>query len=137
MDQSKVKELVNANIKQMRWALQLQDWNIDVTCGPLEANCGGTCKSDPKRQRACIEINPAAHEDEVDVVTTLRHELLHVLHADFETYRKAVSQLVDSSTFNAIDEFFSHAAESLVARLERMLDHGLKVGAEAMCKEPT
>lgn len=133
MDHSKVVEIVNANIKQMRWAMQLQDWTINLTYGPLEAGNAGTCMADPKRCRAEIEIDPAALKDEAAVLDTLRHELLHILHAGYETYRSAVSHLLSADVFRTLDEVMSLGSESLVARLERMLDHGLKVGTKVMC----
>lgn len=140
MDESEVREIVNANIRQMRWALQLQDWEFKIEYACLGHSSQETvkaeCSPDPKYKHAVIVFDPAAVESEADVLRSLRHELLHCLYADIETYRKAVAQLLDDKPFNAVDEFFRHAVESLVGRLERMLDHGLKIDMERFCRPP-
>jgi len=129
MDESQVKAIVNANVEEMRRALQLQDWEIK-----FEYHCLGhgsdvteaVCTPDPRYNRAVIVIDPARAENEEEVLKSLRHELLHCLIAAIETYRKAVGQLLDEKPFNAIDELFCDAVETTVRRLEQMLDHGLK-----------
>lgn len=134
MDHSVVKNIVDAHIKKMRWALQLQDWRIDVTHVHLDDDTVGDCRPEPTYRKAHIRIDADGHQDEHAVLNTLRHEMLHIFDADMETYRKAVSQLVPDDVFNAVDEFFKQAAEGVVCRLERMLDHGLKIGVAEMCK---
>lgn len=137
MDHSKVREIVNAHIKQMRWALQLQDWQIDVTHVHLDGDAIGDCRPEPTYRRAYIRIDSDKCDDVNEVLETLRHEMLHIFDAEMETYRKAVSQLISDETFNAIDEFFRQAVEGMVHRVERMLDHGLKIGAQEMCEGST
>lgn len=129
MDESQVKAIVDVNLEQVLWSLQLQDWNLK-----FEYRCLGhgsditqaECTPSPRYRKAVIVIDPAAAENEKDVMDSLRHELLHCLIADIETYRKAVGQLLERDVFNALDELFSDAVEATVRRIEQMLDHGMK-----------
>lgn len=133
MDESKVREIVNVNVDGMCCALALQDWRIDIEYTHCD-RATGTCTPEPVQRLATIEIDPAKCEDEGGVLGVLRHELLHIFTADFETYRKAVAQLVPDSTFNAIDEFFRFAVESVVHHLERAFDLGLKIDMRQFCE---
>jgi hypothetical protein len=134
LDHSQVRSIVNANVEKMRWALQLQDWHIHVTHVHLDGDAIGDCRPEPTYQRAYIRIDSDGHDTEEKVLDTLRHEMLHLLDAEMETYRKAVSQLLPDDVFNALDEFFRRAVEGMVGRVERMLDYGLKIGVAEMCK---
>lgn len=134
LDHSQVRDIVNANIKRMRWALQLQDWRIDVSYGHLEEGVRGECRLGIGHKKAAIIIDNDKCDDERMVLETLRHELLHLFDAEMELYRHAARHLVDGASFDAIDELFLHAAERFVGALERMLDHGLKIGVHEMCE---
>ncbi len=135
LDHSYVRNVVNANIKKMRWAMQLQDWQIDVTYLHLDGDAVADCRPEPTYRKAYIRIDNDKCADTEDVLETLRHEMLHIFDADMETYRKAVAQLVPDDVFNALDEFFKQAVEGMVSRLERMLDDGLKIGVAEMCEQ--
>lgn len=129
MDESKVKEIVDANLKQLCWALQLQKWDIKVSYEHLHEDdviSMAECTANPRHHWAAIVIDPAQHKSEEDVLKSLRHELLHCMASLFETYRKAVGQLLDDKVFDAIDVFFRDASEVTVWRIEQMLDFGLK-----------
>lgn len=129
MDESQVKAIVNANLKQMRWALQLQDWDIEIEyrcLGHGTLTVKAECTPELRYLSAVIVIDPAEAENEEGVLKSLRHELLHCLTAAMETYRKAVGQLLDDKVFNAIDELFRDACENTVRGIEQMLDYGLK-----------
>lgn len=134
LDHSTVRDIVNAHIKKMRWALQLQDWRIDVSYGPLTEGTRGECQLQIGHKKAAIRIDNDKCDDEHMVLQTLRHELLHLFDAEMELYRNAIRHLLANETFDAVDELFLHAAERLVGSLERMLDHGLKIGVREMCK---
>ncbi len=128
MDESKVREIVNAHVKEMRWALQLQDWRINVFYRHLDGEAVADCRSNAGSRQAWIRIDNDKCDDKEEVLTTLRHELLHIFHAEMETYRKAVGQLIEDGPFNAVDEFFQQANEKFVTRIEQMLDYGLGMG---------
>lgn len=134
LDHSQVRSIVNANIEKMRWALQLQDWQIGVVYVALEESTRAECRLQVGHKKAEIRIDCDQCDDEPDVLRVLRHELLHVYDADMELYRAAVRHLLGGEAFDAVDEVFLHAAERLVGSIERMLDHGLKIGVAEMCK---
>lgn len=124
MDTSQAREIVTAALKPMRWRLQLNMWDVDVRYRCLEDGLG-TCTPEVKHDTAVIEIDSEEHESSDDILNTLRHELIHLMLANLETYRKAVGQLVDDKAFDALDEFWRHAVERTVLNFERCLDHGL------------
>jgi hypothetical protein len=134
LDHSQVRNIINANIKKMRWAMQLQDWRIGVSYLHLDGDLVADCRAEPGCRRAFVRIDCDKCEDEHDVLDTLRHELLHVFHAEMWPYRQAVARLVEEHPFDAIDESFQQATELIVTRMEQMLDHGLKIGVAEMCK---
>ena len=98
MDTSEVKKIINDNIKFIRWALQLQLWDIDLTYDHVREDGDkiypANCQPFPEYRILKIKINPLEEEDEDDVITDLLHEMLHGLTCSFETYRKAVYHLV-------------------------------------------
>lgn len=133
MDESQVRKLVNDNLKQMRWALQLQDWDVDIVYAHTDDGTQAECTPGPGHRNAEIVLVPPSQKNQEDTLKSLQHELLHLFPADFEIYRKAVGQLLDDKDFNAIDEFFRYAVERTVNQIERMLDHGLKISPEDLC----
>lgn len=103
MDASEVQRLIDDRLDGLQRAMQLQRWTIRAYAGSLH------------------------------VIASLRHEILHIMHAPFETYRQAVRQLVhDDSAFNALDEVWTLACEQTVKNLEHMFDHGIRLSTDAM-----
>lgn len=135
MDQSQVRKIVNDNVERMLQALQLRHWKIEMVYGPLPDTCYAMCKPNPQNRLAEITMDPTSFDNEIEVLETFRHELLHILNADFETYRKTVCQLVEDKEFHALDEMFTYATESLIWRLERMFDYGLEIDVKRLCEE--
>lgn len=130
MDQSAVREIVQVKVRQLRWALQLQDWKIDVEYGALSSDGDsprtmGECYADAEYRAARIVLDPHVLDNEEEVLDVLRHEMLHIFHAELKTYRSAVCQLLARDSFLAVDEILKLATETTVKRIEQMLDHGL------------
>ena len=132
MDESQVKKLVDENIKSLMLALQLQNWDISIYIEQIEGNIPARNQPEIKYRNAKIQINPLEEEYSKQVLDDLRHELLHCFHSSFETYRKAVGQLITDITFEAIDEIFKRACEETVLAIEDMLNKGLGLTAEKM-----
>ena len=124
MDTSVAREVVNAALKPMQWRLQLQRWKVTVYYTHL-GEAFGTCTPLATQETAIIEIDNDERDDTDELLGTLRHELIHCMLADFETYRKSVAELLDDKVFNALELIFRHAVERAVANIENCLDHGL------------
>ena len=126
MDRSEVKKIVEDHFKFMKWDMQLQKWEIEVS---FDANddSKAICSAEPNYHRAYINIDPSRHESAEDVVESLKHEMIHVLHCPFETYRKAVAHHLDEESFDALDEVFVMASEHTRSNIDNMLRHGYKL----------
>lgn len=128
MDKSTAKLIIDDRLKPMRNAMQLNQWTIDVVWGHIDGEAGGQvkgqCTADPKYMRASIELDPESHADEADLLRTLRHELLHIFHAEYQLYRRQVGHVVSDTTFDGLDEAYQQASERTVWMMEQMLDHG-------------
>lgn len=140
MDHSRVKQLVGELLPWMRWALQLQEWDIGIELGPIDPNRDGDCvvgrcAPDPRYRRASIMLNPAKIEDDEELATILRHELLHVFHARFVSYRRQVGQNLGRDAMDTLDETYQDAIEEMVGMIERALDHGLGMTPARMIQE--
>lgn len=116
------QELLNAEAYGIASALGLAGWKIDITWTSLPDRDMGNCSPDPGQRWAEIEIDPEKHDTPEEARITLRHELIHCFAAQFETYRKAVRQLVREDDMNVLDMVFSMAAESLVSHVQIALD---------------
>lgn len=116
------QESLNAEAPELASELGLNGWRIDITWTSLPEESMGTCSPDPGQRWAAIEIDPKKHETIKEARHTLRHELIHCFAAQFETYRKAVRQLVREDDMNVLDMIFSMAAESLVSHVQIALD---------------
>lgn len=125
MDQSKVREIVEANFKQMRWDLQLQDWRVDIEYAPLPEEVGAQVRIKPHYRSAVITIDPPKQADEEMVLRNLRHELLHLLLAPMTAYGNAVEEMIPDGARPVDQHLFTYHNEMLVGNLERMLDHGV------------
>jgi len=141
MDRSKVEEIVKANNTWMRKALQLQDWTIHYTfdekpCKNDDEFYGSCaeCTPEPGYVQAHMNFVPSRFKDEAEVLKTLRHELLHLVTAQFETYRLAVAEYINPQDMKAIDHVWNYAHERAVNTLETMLDFGLGYSPKQMIK---
>ena len=134
LDESRVRSLVDSNIPTMMGRLCLGEWTIEVTYEHLE-DCRAEVELRPGHRKVFITMDPQRFDDEDQVLRTLRHELLHVLSAEFDVYRKMVRETVASELFRALDYVCTHAEEVLTARLERMLDNGLGISVSELCRK--
>lgn len=134
LDRPQVRDIVDANIAKMQRVLQLQPWQVEVTFVRLGENVRGECRLDIGHRKIAIGIDPDGLDDAAEVLFVVRHELLHAFDAEMELYRDAVRRLIPGDASDALDEVFVFAAERLVLCLERMLDHGLKIGVAEMCE---
>ena len=128
LDLSRAKDIVDNYLPRIRRMLYLQDWKITIDWRPIPGGVEARVTCQPGYQRAKIEIDIGMIETEEQLKETLWHEMFHILHSDFETFRKAAFQHIDgagSCAENAMDEIWHCAVEHLVRRLENVFEHGL------------
>ena len=133
MDKSICQKIVNENIKQLRWLLQLGFWKVDICYEPIAGQTPANCEADPRYESVRIFID-CEKQDKERLFDDLRHELLHCFAADYETYRQAVKELITKEQFAAVDTVFGMAQEKTVGRIENMLDWGLKMPTKKMLR---
>ncbi len=122
MSKAEVRAIVDENIRDLRNALQLNEWTVDID---YDANIDGraTCAADPMRFTARIVLNPGQLKNEKDVLDTLLHELLHIYHCEFDLYREAVRASVGDRVFKAMAPAFETGCERVVQRLCFLFRH--------------
>lgn len=124
MNLSDCKQVVQAAISPMRHAMSLQSWRVTVNYIRFSGDDGTLAQvhADHRYMRATIDIDYDRHESAAEVLRSLRHELLHLFHADFGLYREVVGKAAESDVFETMEPIHNAACERTVAALERMLD---------------
>jgi hypothetical protein len=112
-----VERILSEAVPTLCADLKIQGWKIETQCCRLDDG-QAKCEAKPGYQSAVLTFDPEEHEDEADVLASVRHELLHTFAAEMETYRAAVRELVSDREFAVLDQMFSLASESLVRRME-------------------
>ena len=56
-----------------------------------------------------------------DRLETVRHELLHIVHALFDSYRSSVIKSLAPNVVDVTDDIYILAAEDVVTKLENLL----------------
>jgi hypothetical protein len=123
MDKSVVKSIVDRNLTPLLTRLGLQAWTVVVEFGTTgEEDIAATCLRKGDYEKAIITIDPEYMHDEQHVLTTLRHELLHIFGAPFDLFYEAVAQVIDEKSLLAVRRVYANAQEKLCLSLERMFD---------------
>lgn len=126
MDKSEVRAVMHDALRPMRTALSLNEWHMDFVLGALEGNVNAECVADPSYSRAKLTFDPDKYDTKAEVLEGLLHEMLHVLLAKYELYRKAVRPLIDDDrAWASLEEIYVHACEDTTRRLEDLLTHGV------------
>lgn len=142
MERAEVKTIVEAALPIFQSRLGLDHWTIKVDYDLRSDEPGlttyGWVHCLEEYETARIRINPEAHVDEPQLLDTLQHELLHVVHSSFDLYREAVkSAVLDGIAQAMLEKVWHHACEKTVVALQRMysqLDAPRRAAAEAAVK---
>lgn len=128
MDESKVREIVEANIDAYLRAFGIPHWRITVEYWPAGEGVGSfvspaAYEMATEYERAAITLDPHQLRDEEQVLECLRHELFHILAWPFCLYRRTawVPQIADGSDDDRReDKLFDIACEQFVRNMERL-----------------
>lgn len=111
MNEKELKHIVDCNTEKMIKELGLGAWQIEFKYG-IPDNCdddttvGGRCKANIEAKRATIILNPQVLTTKKRAISTLRHELVHLIMKPFEKYRRATYKLFEATTFPTTDRAF-------------------------------
>lgn len=126
MDRSEMRALLDDSLRPMRAALNLNDWFMRSKLASMEDGFVAECVADPNYSTAKLTFDVNGFENPSVLLDSLLHEMLHVMTAKFELYRKAIRPLIDDhKVWMSLEEVYTHACEDTVRRLEDMLRHGL------------
>jgi len=140
MKEAKVIAIVNREVKKLRAVLALQKWRLIIDYGEVGDDLGGrtssaNCRVNPGAHRMWITFDPEKFESEEEVVEILRHELLHIFHAELLTMFEMMSQFItDSQTQNTMEVQFQFVCEAIDSRVETMLDIGLGLDTKKLLR---
>lgn len=125
MDESAVRAIVDANIKRLMDELGLGHWRIKCRYEPTGTpDWLAMSTVDPDYNMATFTFDPAMHEDEAEVISSIEHELYHVALAPFVLYRETLREQAppdDDRFMRAEQRAWRYAVEQGVINLERIV----------------
>ena len=132
MKKAEARRLLKTSMKWLRAAMMLGSWRINLEWVELPPGSLARVRTDARYQIADIEIDASQHEDEEHLLSTVRHELAHIFHADFKTYELTAAHHMSDPVRNSLEEVFDFAQEKTVTAIEAMLEHGLGLTPKKM-----
>lgn len=122
MDQSKVKEIVERESPELIRLMALEQWTFIWKFDHRTEKVYAECDARLDYRRTTISFNPAMMENEVDLITSLRHEMFHTVLACYNLYMEAVDELLtdDSPEAKILGRIWTHVIEQGVVNLELM-----------------
>jgi hypothetical protein len=143
MNESDVKHWVDNNIDRLMSMFGIPHWRIAVAYRP------GSFEDEfvelmrvstrPEYERSMITINFYQIQDFEELESTLKHELMHILHSPFYSVHDLIENGLgdDHPLLAVIDEAFRQAGEMTVRNLERMhFGHCKALSVEGKPKAP-
>lgn len=125
MDRSALEATIDAAAGPMRDALWLHHVRVEVHYGPL-TGCAASCDLSLPYRLASLTFDPAQIVDDADALRLLRHELLHVVHGEFDHAGNVALALGgirdDTPAATAFDHAWRLAEERTVNHMENVLD---------------
>jgi hypothetical protein len=133
MNEHEVRGIVKAHIKQMRWLLQLQDWDIKVAIQRIDQHeTIADVEYRTAYRLAVMRVDPSRCDGRTALLESVRHELIHLLLADYLTYKTTVNRMLTAEQASALEVVWQHAEERTVGNIERALDWGLRLPVDRM-----
>ena len=109
----------------LKSAMMLNSWTVDLNWIDLEPCMLARCAADARYKLADIQIDLGQINNDAHLLQTLRHELAHILHAEFKLYRRATNHLISQPACDSLGEVYGDAEEKTVRAIEDMLEIGL------------
>lgn len=125
MDRSKLRAFVNKHIKWIRWAFQPQQWQVDITVEASDKDASAACETKSMYRKVDLMFDPEKTHNTEQAFSSIRHEMIHVLLAEFDLLYEAIKRVAPASELEILDVLYHNAHERAVGNIERMLDQGL------------
>lgn len=107
--------------------LAIKEWKLQVNQNSIDEETPARCWLEPYYNKATIEIDPNAHETIGELVENYRHELIHVVLAPLDEFRRLASCGLRQEVEEVFNELYTQCVERIVVRIENMLDLGLEL----------
>lgn len=122
MDKSEVQAILDEAIPVELERLGLSWWRLVFALGPtdLGPDYNAVCFRLPNYDRARITLDPEGLDSKDEVISTLRHELLHLIHAPFDLVESQLAEALSDKEFRVLAPLWRYATEQTVRNLERM-----------------
>jgi len=130
VNKTQAMKIIKREFPRYQKLLHLQEWKFTFKykwIGDEEDQTYGDCTADPSYRSVTISINHELHNSEAALIHTLRHEMLHILHSAFDTYRDMLEKLLDRREFEAVDTLYDFCSEDAVLLMENIFDKELKI----------
>ena len=116
-----IKAVSKKFIEHWKYLLSLEEWDISVRNVKLEDGKLGECGCEPAHKSATINIDVSKHKTIEELLETVRHEFIHLVHAHFESYRNSVTKILAPNVRDATDDIYAIGAEDVVLKIEHLL----------------
>jgi len=117
-----IRAVTKTFINRWKHLLSIKDWDVQLRYTTLDADELGCCGVEPHHKSAMIMVDINQIKDKQELLEVIRHELMHIVHAHFNSYRQAVEKHLPPNVVTVSDEIFSIAAEDLVLKLEHLVN---------------
>lgn len=130
MDKSLIFEAMDVVLPQMKTDLYVNDWDIEIQVESIGGGTPAICRVHPYYRSARITIDPCETPDIDSLVRNLRHELLHVVIAPVDEYRRLIMKGIKRGARRIAREAYHQAQERCVTQIESILDISLQIGMD-------
>lgn len=129
MNAKDARKIVEANIKQMMWDLQINMWQVDVLYtmpAGVEENTYGQANMLIDYKKATISLRASTFKTYTEVLDCLLHELFHIVLAEFDLHHDVALQMTrNNHEQESLRRVWAHTVERGVWGLETMFKHGI------------
>ena len=120
MEKSEVRAIVEREAESLLRSFGVSPWKLTIAYDLVGDEQLGECSRLLDYQTATIRLNPSLLDDEAAVLSTLRHELLHIVLSPLDLYTATVGPLVEGPLRDVLERVWTHALERTVINLERL-----------------
>lgn len=122
MDEAKaLKAVTHKFVDRWKYLLSLEEWDIQIKYTKMDDGDLGECDVIAAHKVATVVVDIAKHKDANHLLDTVRHELFHIVHAQFEHHRSAVTKFLTPNMVDTVDDLYMIGAEDLVLKLEHLM----------------
>jgi hypothetical protein len=136
MDASKVKKIALKNVRILKRIFGLNSWLIEVKVETIpKEDTVANVYYQPNYRKATVTFDPEKNDDELYLLDSIRHEMIHLMLSDFMNLYEAMSKVVSEDVMELLDLQYHSAVEKTVGNIERMFDIGLKLNTKGLLKK--